>query len=151
MENKNDYIEFISPEDYKYHLEIWYKIYNISREKTELFHDFLISLYNVIEETYMGDDIMIYEEDQKNHFTWCWDKVVDNFTKEKIYFRKRGSCYEYFWNFYYEAYYLIKLEKKENKIKEYTDKLFDNNYTKTRSELDIVTELYKLFDENLKK
>lgn len=151
MENKNEFIEFISPEDYRHHIEIWYKIYNISREKTELFRDFLISLYNLIDETYLGEDVMIYEEDQKNHFTWCWDKTINNFSKEKIYFKFRGNYYEYFWNFFYEAFYLTKIDQKPNKIVEYVNKLFNYNYIKTRSELDIVTELYKLLDENLKK
>jgi len=151
MENRESYLEFISSENYKHQIDIWYKAYNISREKIELFHDFLISLYNLVDETYLGSDVVELEEDQKNHFTWCWDKTIDNFSKEKIYFKDRGSYYEYFWNFFLEAYYFQKLEDKTVRINEYFTKLFNFKYRKTRSELDMLTEIYKLFDQNLKK
>ena len=151
MENRESYLEFISAENYKHQIDIWYKAYNISREKIELFHDFLISLYNLVDETYLGSDVVELEEDQKNHFTWCWDKTIDNFSKEKIYFKDRGSYYEYFWNFLLEAYYFQKLEDKTVRINEYFTKLFNFKYRKTRSELDMLTEIYKLFDQNLKK
>lgn len=151
MENKNEYVEFISPENYKQHIDIWYRAYNISYDKIELFYDFLVSLYDLIDNTYMGSELLYLEEDQKNHFTWCYDKVIENFKKEKINFKDRGDCYEYLWNFFLEAYYINKINDKIIKIKDYFNKLFDLNYVKTRSELDIFTEVYKLFDQNLKK
>ena len=147
MEN----LEYISPDNYKHQVDIWYRTYNISREKLNLFHDFLISLYELIDETYMGEDVMLIEEDQKNHFNWCWDKVIDNFSKERIYFKSRGNYHEYLWNFFLEAYYFTKIDNKPVKISEYFYKLFDFNYIKTRSELDMVTEIYKLLEQNLKK
>lgn len=147
MEN----LEFISPDSYKHRADVWYRTYNISREKLILFHDFLISLYDLVDSTYMGSDVMVIEEDQKNHFNWCWDKTIDNFSKEKIFFKPRSNLYEYFWNLFLEAYYLTKIDNKPVKIVEYFYKLFDINYFKTNSELDIVTEIYKLFDQNLKK
>jgi hypothetical protein len=133
MENKEGYLEFISSESYKNQLDIWYRAYNISREKTELFRDFVITLYNIIDKTYLGEDVMDLELDQRNHYTWCWDKVIQNFEKERIFFKERGNHYEYFWNFFLEAYYYNKIDKN------------------TRSELDMLTEIYKLFDQNLKK
>lgn len=151
MENRESYLEFVSSDNYKHQIDIWYKAYNISREKIELFHDFLISLYNLVDNTYLGSDVVELEEDQKNHFTWCWDKTIDNFLKEKIYFKNRGAYYEYFWNFFLEAYYFQKLEDKTVRINEYFTKLFNFKYRKTRSELDMLTEIYKLFDQNLKK
>lgn len=151
MENRESYLEFVSSENYKHQIDIWYKAYNISREKIELFHDFLISLYNLVDNTYLGPDVVELEEDQKNHFTWCWDKTLDNFSKEKIFFKERGQYFEYFWNFFLEAYYFQKLEDKTVRINEYFTKLFNFKYRKTRSELDMLTEIYKLFDQNLKK
>jgi hypothetical protein len=151
MENKEGYLEFISSESYKNQLDIWYRAYNISREKTELFRDFVITLYNIIDKTYLGEDVMDLELDQRNHYTWCWDKVIQNFEKERIFFKERGNHYEYFWNFFLEAYYYNKIDKNIIKIFEYFEKLFDFRHRKTRSELDMLTEIYKLFDQNLKK
>jgi hypothetical protein len=84
MENKESYLDFVSSENYKQQIDVWYRAYNISREKTELFYDFLISLHNLIDETYLGTDVMMSTEDQINHFTWCWDKTIESFNKEKI-------------------------------------------------------------------
>lgn len=151
MENKESYLEFITSENYKHQIDIWFKAYNISREKTELFYDFLISLYNLVDDTFLGTDVVYLEETQKEHFTWCWDKIVDNFSKEKIYFKERGNYYEYFWNFFLEAFYFNKLDEKPIVIEKYLETLFNFKYRKTRSELDMLSEIYKLFEQNLKK
>lgn len=150
MENRESYLEFISSESYKHHLDVWYRTYNISNEKTELFYDFLISVYNLIEDTFLGEDVLNNEIEQRNHFTWCWDKTIDSFSKEKIYFKDRGNHYEYFWNFFLEAFYYSKLDGEIPKIKEYFYKVFDFTHKKTRSELDILTEIYRLLNQNLK-
>ena len=151
MNSKEGFIEFISPENYKHQLEIWHRAYNISRKKTELFHDFVVSLYELIDSTFLGADIINIEEDQKNHFSWCWDRIIYNFEQEKIYFKDRGYAYEYFWNFFLEAYYLVKIENKTERIRDYFFTLFDFTHIKTRSELDMVTSIYKILEQNLKK
>lgn len=151
MENKEGYLEFIFSESYKNQIDVWYRAYNISREKTELFRDFLISLHELIEKTYLGSDVFEYEEDQKGHFSWCWNKTIDNFSKERIYFKETGPHKDYFCNFYIEAFYLTNLEGNNSRILEYLNKLFDFKHKKSRSELDMLTEVYKMLDQNLKK
>jgi hypothetical protein len=151
MENKESYLDFVSSENYKQQIDVWYRAYNISREKTELFYDFLISLHDLIDETYLGADVIMTSEDQINHFTWCWDKTIESFNKEKISFKERGNAYKYLWNFYSEAYYYTKNSESIIRIPEYFYILFDFVHKKTRSELDMLTELYKLLDQNLKK
>ena len=99
----------------------------------------------------MGTDVIITEEDQRNHFTWCWDNTIENFSKEKIFFKDRGNFFEYFWNFFFDAYYYQQIENRPVRITEYFDKLFNFKYRKSRSELDMLTEIYKLFEQNLKR
>jgi len=141
---------FFFDENYKYQIDIWYKAYNINHEKLELFHDFLLSLYENIDSTFLGSDIIVDDTDQKNHFTWCWNKTLDTFNKEKIFFKRYGIHYEYFWNFFREAFYYANLEKKENKILNYIAILFNFKHQKTRAEIDILTEIYKLLNDGLK-
>jgi hypothetical protein len=105
----------------------------------------------MIDDTYLGPDVMDEEENQKNHFTWSWDKVIDGLSKEKIYLKNRGAHYEYFWNFYLEAYYYVHMDGNTTKIPEYFLRLFDFEHKKSKSELDILTEIYKILDQNLKK
>ena len=151
MENKESYLEFIGSENYKQQIDVWYRAYNINREKTELFYDFLISLYNLIEETYLVSDVIKTTNDQTNHYTWCWDKTIENFNKERIFFKERGNAYEYFWNFFVEAYYYPQNIDTTIRIRDYFHILFNFTYRKTRSELDMFTEIYKLLEQNLKK
>jgi hypothetical protein len=151
MENKEDYLKFITSESYKQQIDVWYKAYNISHEKIDLFYDVLISIYELINDTYLGNDVVKTEEDQKNHFTWCWDKVIDDLSKEKIFLKNRGVHYEYFWGFFLEAFYYNKIQDKPILIPEYFKKLFDFNHKKTRAELDVLTDLYNLINQNLKK
>jgi hypothetical protein len=151
MENREGYLEFISSENYKNQIDIWYRAYNVSREKTELFRDFLISLHELLDSTYLGSDILNREEDIIGHFTWCWDKTIENFSKEKIHFKNRGYHMDYFTTFYIEAFYSNPTQEKIQKIHEYLDLLFDFKHKKSKSELDMLTEIYKLFDQNLKK
>ena len=152
MDNKDKFFSaFQKQNDYKYQLEIWYKAYDISREKTDLFYDYLLTLYNIVDTTFLGSDVIVTETDQKNHFTWCWDKSIDLLGKERIHINKRGIHYEYFWNFFLETFYYVHLDGEEVKIKDYLTKLFNIDQEKTRSELDILTEIYKLLEKNLTK
>jgi hypothetical protein len=151
MENKENQLEIDLTDKYKHQIDIWHRTYNINRDKIVLFYDFLSSLYELVDSTFLGKDVLYNEIDQRNHFNWCWKKIVSDFEKEKIYFKEKGTHYEYFWNFFFEAFYIVKLDEKESKIFEYFYKLFDFAYKKSRSELDVLTEVYKLLDQNLKK
>ena len=102
-------------------------------------------------ETYLGNDVIVEEFDQKNHFAWCWDRTIDNFNKEKIFFKERGAHFEYFWNLFLEAFYTKKDNDEIVRIPDYLFKLFNFKHKKTRSELDILSELYKLLNLSLKK
>ena len=93
MENREGYIEFLTSESNKNQIDIWYKAYNITLEKTELYYDFLIGLLDIIENTYLGADVLNTQENIKNHFDWCFQKVITNFTKEGIEFKERGPHY----------------------------------------------------------
>jgi hypothetical protein len=151
MENKEGYLEFIFSESYKNQIDVWYRAYNISREKTELFRDFLISLHELIDKTYLGPEVFEIEDDQRGHFSWCWNKTIESFNKERIFFKETGSHKDYFCNFYIEAFYITNLEGNNSKILVYLNKLFDFKHKKSRSELDMLTEIYKMLDQNLKK
>ena len=150
MENKDTYLKSIlKDQDYGYQTEVWYRAYSISIEKIELFYDLVDSLYRMVDQTYLGTDAIITEEEQKIHFTWCWDRVIGNLSKEKININLRGIHYEYFWDFFLESFYYLKMDEEEIKIKEYLYRLFNYNHKNTRSELAVLTEIYKLLENNL--
>ena len=152
MENFFNYIaKPMSPED----VDIWFRVNNIIPEKMDLYYDFSFSLYYLILDTYLGDEksnetkVTITDEDNVKHFEWCWDKTIDNFKKEEIIFNRKGEHYDYFLSFFVEIFY----NQKENKIKDSIGKffndLFDRKKPFTKSDLDMVSSIYKSLDKNM--
>lgn len=149
MDNKKE--EHITFEIYKEQIDTLYRSHNIIRKKAELYYDFILSLLNIIDETYLGSDVITSAEDMVNHFSWCFNKVVSNFEKEKIYFNTKDTHYDYLWVFFYKAYYTCNTENKTQILAEYFRVLFSYNIIKTPQELESFIDLYKIFDQNLKK
>jgi hypothetical protein len=149
MGNKNE--ESITYETYKEQIDIWYRTHNIIQEKTELYYDFISSLLNIIDETYLGSDIIQTDDDMNSHFNWCFNKVADNFKQEKIYFIDKSGHYEYMWVLFYKGYYTCDTENKAEILRDYFKLIFNFNKAKTPIELESFIDLYKIFDQNLKK
>ena len=130
-------------------MNLWVKVNNIHTEKINLFGDYLKSLHTVVVETYLGMDVIKNDEEINGHFKWCWNKIIDNFIKENVQFKKEGPHYEYFFNFFYESFYANKHEEQREKIKEFLNHLFTLHSEKTKSELDMLYEMYVLLNESL--
>lgn len=129
----------------------WCLIFNISIPKIELFHDFICGLYMKIDLTYPGHNIDITDEDMKNHYTWCWDEIINNFKQEKIYFKSRGVHYAYFWDFFLTSYYKKPERKDPSIIIKYFDDLFQLRVDVTSETLILFKDIYLLLDKNFKK
>ena len=86
----------------------------------------------------------------KQHFDWCWKKVIEAFQKEKIYFES-VELYNYFFTLFLESFYteVDKSEKNVNKLLEFWQDIFEYSVTKTLSELEAFIDLYKIFDRSL--
>jgi hypothetical protein len=129
---------------------VLYRLNNIIPEKTELYLDFIQALYNLVTSTYLGDDVMD-ENEVKKHFNWCWNKVIDSFKKEHIYFEDSIEMYSYFSSLFTESFYEEE-DKSDDNIKqlmEFWQTTFKYSLIKTRSELDTFFDLYKLFDKSI--
>lgn len=130
---------------------VLYNANNIKYEKCELFNDFLQSLMILIFDTYMGDDITNNIERQ-NHFKWCWKKTLENFKKEGIIIGDQ-KLYKYFLDFMLDVYYPIS-QKEDNPVQltnitRLWAYMFNFGNNKTKSDMDTLIELYKLFENSL--
>ena len=132
-------------------LKTWYETNNIVYEKNQLYYDFFIMLFNIIENTYLGIDIINNEVVTHEHFKWCFNKTVDNFDEKNIKFKKEGPLYDYLWFFFHSSYYKHHDEKIINNIYVFFENLFNYERTKTNAELDTYIFLYRLFEFNLIK
>ena len=122
----------------------------------ELYSDFTHSLNNLIFNTYLGENdvvetkIVLSESDDRNHFEWCWIRTIDNFGKENIKFGKKGEHFDYFESFFGETFYNQKDSKVKSSIGSFFSDLFNNQKSFTKSDLDMITTIYKLLDKYLK-
>lgn len=133
---------------------IWFNIHNMSYEKIELYGDIFKTLHQVIIDTYMDNDsletkIIITSEDNKNHFDWCWNKTVELFASENIHISKNGKHKDYFKSFYMDTFYNTPNKVDNDVIRSFLSSTFNVNQTFTKSDLDILTEIYKLLDTNI--
>tara|TARA_B100000287_G_C20194201_1_gene607442 strand:- start:59 stop:538 length:480 start_codon:yes stop_codon:yes gene_type:complete len=145
----NQFLDYVTKPLSADEVDTWIMIHGITLEKSNLFFDFICSLYILIEDTHLGDEVIVTEEQKLGHFKWCWEKNIDNFKVENIFFKKTGDHWEYFWNFFSESFY--KEGDKENieKMDDYMKKLFELHVEKTKSDLDVLTDIYKILDKSL--
>lgn len=145
-------IQNLSIEEYREKLDTWYSANNIIREKSELYHDFIHSLIEIVDETYLGKDVITTQEEMVSHFSWCFNKVLSDFEKERIKFTPIATtAYDYLWYFTYKGYYMSDLEDPALHLLDYFDFLFNDHIVKNQFELEAYADFYKMFDLNLKK
>jgi hypothetical protein len=111
-------------------------------------------LVSIVFDTYLGDDVTD-ETNRVKHFKWAWNKNIDNFKLENIHFESTSEMYHYFLNFFIETFYSVSNKDdfptlRPNMIKLWTY-LFNNNVVKTRSDMDMLVEIYGLFSKSLEK
>jgi len=151
MSKKSRFIEKIIEENHNRQTELWFKTNYISREKLELFHDFIITLTTELEQSYLGVDIIKTEQDKKNHFTWCWNKTIDSFSNERIFFKNTGNHFNYFFIFYKEAFYDLYNNNKKQILLIFFEEIFDFTIRKHPNELIMLGQIYKLLNLAFKK
>jgi hypothetical protein len=144
-----DFIEYISKPMDRKDINMILKINGFIKERGDLLFDFTNSVIQKMIKTYLGDNLMS-DEDKKKHFDWCWNSVLEDFSKEYIFFNKKGDLYGYFSYFFYEIFYKedLKEEKSFEKTLYFVINSFNYNEIKTKSELDNFLELYKIFNKS---
>jgi hypothetical protein len=153
MDNFFNYItKNLNPED----VDTWFRANNIISEKMELYYDFSYSLYLLIKSTYLGSKneknetlVKMTDEDDINHFDWCWKKTVENFKKESIIFRIDGDHYKYFFTLFDEIFYKQEKEQIRESIDVFFNDLFNKDKPFTQVDLDLIYNIYKSLDNNL--
>ena len=146
MENFFNYITSPLGND---EIDVWFKSNNICFEKLELFFDFSYGLNKIVNETYLGETSEMSEEDKQNHFMWCWKKNIENFERENIIFNINGDHLAYFIEFFNEIFYRQSEKKVRDSISTFLNETFNLNTSFTKSDLDIILNIYKSLDTNM--
>jgi len=133
-------------------MHLLYRANNIKYERCNLYNEFIMSLNITINDTYLGSEYINSEKEVIQHFKWCLDKVIDNFKEENIIFEDTTEVEEYFYFFYSEIFY--KSEDRKNNLSKLNNLAylsFDYHRLKSRSDIDVLVEVYKLLDKSLNK
>jgi hypothetical protein len=138
-------------------VEVWFNINNMIFEKRELFADFIYSLLDIIKTTYLGNEyddnnetkVILTDEDKLSHFEWCWNKTIENFSKENLKFKSKGEHKDYFEKFFMDLFYNADNKIIRDNINKFFDDLFNENKAFTKSDLDMLTDVYKMLNKNL--
>ena len=138
-------------------VEVWFNVNNMIFEKRELFADFTRSLIYVIKTTYLGTEydennetkVYLNDDDKLAHFDWCWNKTIENFLKENLKFKVKGEHRDYFEKFFMELFYNADSKVIRDNIQKFFDELFDEEKAFTKSDLDMLTDVYKMLNKNL--
>lgn len=146
--NSSEFMSYmVTPLSYE-QMQLLYKANDIKFDRCDLYYDFIKTLNKVIIDTYLGNEYINSEREIKEHFLWCFNKVISDFKNESIVFDNTDKIKEYFFYFYYELFYKDTTKTNE-KIDKLADLSFDFNRIKSRSDIDIMIELYKLFEKSL--
>ena len=148
--NSAEFIQYITKPLTMEEMTLLYKANNINYDKCNLYYDFILTLNRKINNTFLGDDVINLEKDIHNHFEWCFNHTVKNFSKEGIILKETNLLQEYFFNFYVELFYNITNKKEAlEKLDKFPDMSFKYYRLKTRSDMDVLLELYRLLEKSL--
>jgi hypothetical protein len=90
------------------------------------------------------------DDDIKNHFNWCYNKVCDEYKKEELYFGANEALRTYFYQFYYHQFY-----KRENQditlafYDKFWRNIFEINKQKNKNVINTLLEIYAVFDASI--
>ncbi len=150
--NRSEFMSYIATPLTYDQMHLLYRANNIKYERCNLYYDLIMSLNKMINDTYLGSDFINGEKEITQHFNWCIDKVFNNFKDEKIIFDDTTAIKEYFYFFYYELFYKSKDKKNIlKKLNNLGDLSFNYHRLKSRSDMDVLIELYKLLDKSINK
>jgi len=146
--NNSEFMNYmVTPLSYE-QMHLLYKANDIKFDRCSLYYDFIKSLNITLVNTYLGEEYINSEREVKEHYIWCFNKVIKDFKNEKVLFDETDKLKEYFFYFYYELFY-NNSEKSLSKLNKLADLSFDFNRLKSRSDIDILIELYKMFEKSL--
>lgn len=130
-------------------INLVYKANNVNYERSILYYDFLDSFFSLIFNTYLGEEF-IHDKQENEHFSWCLNKVVDNFKEEGINFKIKKNFKDLSFSYVKEFFYDDKnKEINGDKMIKFWNHVFKYNGIKTKSDLDAFVEMYKILDQAL--
>lgn len=123
--------------------------YVIIKDRIEIYKDFTINLLNYIIFYYLDKDSLSEDEDIKNHFNFCYDKVCNEFLEEEINFKDNNELRQYFYVYYYNEFYKNKKSSKLATYDKFWRNIFEIDLQKDKNAISVLLEIYMIFDKSI--
>jgi len=126
----------------------------IVKDRVEIYKDFTINLLYYIIDYYLDKKTLSKDEDIRNHFNWCFNKVCDEFKKEDIDFSSNNELKEYFYNFYVNQFYKREPLNNEEELtlvsyEKFWRNIFEIDKQKNKNIINTLIELYNIYDTSI--
>lgn len=122
----------------------------IVKSRVELYKDFAMNLLYYINHYYIDFESLNNKEDIYNHFSFCYNKVCDEFLKEEINFKNNTELKEYFHSYYYHQFYMSQnREMSLDYYEKFWRTIFDIDKHKNRNIVNILIEIYQIYDKSI--
>ena len=123
----------------------------IIKDRVEVYKDFALNLlyyihYYYLDRVTLGKDVDIY-----NHYSWCFNKVCDEFKKEELDFSTNGTLKDYFFAYYYHQFYVAS-ENQDTTLRYFESfwkNIFEIDKHKNKNVINILIELYEIYDKSV--
>lgn len=124
------------------------KKYNIVKDRIEIYLDFSINLSYYIMYYYLDPITLNDDNDIKNHFDFCFNKVCDEFLEEEIDFRDNKNLREYFHTYFYTQLYKTKNQPTIELFEKFWRTIFN---IKNKNYLNVFIEIFLIFDKSIEQ
>ena len=124
------------------------------KDRIDLYKDFALNLLYYIDKYYLDKSCIFNDSDISNHFSWCYNKVCDEFKEESIDFTQNKELKKYFYTYYYsEIYTTDKFNGKEElplaNHERFWKKMFEIGKEPTKGSVNMLLEIYIIFDKSI--
>jgi hypothetical protein len=128
--------------------------YIIVKDRVEIYKDFTLNLLYYIHHYYIDRESLSADEDIRNHFNWCFNKVCDEFKQECIDFSKNAELREYFYAYYHHQFYKLNKDNQNQDTslpyyERFWRNIFEIDKQKNKNLLNILVEIYNIFDKSI--
>src|SRR5208283_5627547 len=98
--------------------------YIIVKDRVEIYKDFATNLLYYIYNFYIDKETLSADEDIQNHYSWCFNKVCNEFKLEGLDFSNNKELKDYYYAYYYHQFY--KVNNNKDCSLEYYEKFWKN-------------------------
>lgn len=128
--------------------------YVLIKDRVEYYLDFALNLLRYIHKYYLDKNSLFSDLDIEHHFSFCYNKVCEEFKQEGIDFSKDADLKKYLYNYYHDHFYKSdKFETKEEIVLSgfvtMWKNIFNVDNVKNKSDINLLIEVYLMFDETI--